>query len=79
MKQLKSWKNKTEKKKYLEKLMDSRLVQPRDYDMKNDHDLGEHITHPNFGFGFIERIIGKNKIVVFFEQFEKVLLQNWTT
>ncbi|MDH5580950.1 MAG: hypothetical protein OEY33_03525 [Bdellovibrionales bacterium] len=47
--------------------------------MKNDHDLGEHITHPNFGFGFIERIIGKNKIVVFFEQFEKVLLQNWTT
>lgn len=45
--------------------------------MRKAHDVGEHIYHPKFGLGFIESTIGENKIVVFFEQFEKTLLQNW--
>lgn len=78
MKFLKTWKNKTEKKAYLEKLVNENSLTATEYNMKNAHSVGEHISHPKFGLGFIERVIGQNKIVVFFEQFEKVLLQNWT-
>lgn len=78
MKVIPTWKNKTAKAEYLTSLINEASITPKEYDMKNDHIIGEHISHPKFGLGFIEKAIGHNKIVVFFEQFEKVLLNNWT-
>ena len=71
------WKNKTEKKEYLQSLIDSQDSSPREYDMKLSHEVGEFISHPKFGQGFVQGTIGHKKIEVYFELSEKVLLQNW--
>lgn len=74
---LKEWKNKTAKKQYLQSLIDSENISPTKYNKSRPHQIGQFIKHPKFGLGFIQGKIGENKIQVFFEQFEKVLLQNW--
>ena len=77
-KKLSSWKTITAKKEYLRSLIDSNKTEPTEYNMKNDHQKGDFVSHPKFGLGFVQGTIGEKKIQVFFEQFEKVLLQNWT-
>jgi hypothetical protein len=79
MKLSKLWKTKTEKKKYLDALINEDSVVPKVYNMKNDHEIGEFISHPKFGLGFIEKMVGQKKVLVFFEESEKTLLQNWAS
>lgn len=57
--------------------MSNENAKPRCYDMKNNYAVGEHISHPKFGFGFVDKTIGPNKIGIYFENFEKIFLQNW--
>ncbi len=71
------WKNKTAKKEYLQLLINSSEVEATNYDMSRPHQIGQLINHPKFGIGFIQGTIGENRIQVFFEESERVLLQNW--
>ena len=78
LKRMTSWKNKTAKKQYLKSLIDADNVTATQYNMSRPHRLGQFIQHPKFGHGFIQGILGENKIQVFFEAAEeRVLLQNW--
>ena len=71
------WTTKTDKKEYLEKLSQDSKEEPREYSTKEDFLLGEYIVHPKFGLGFIFNILSTTKIEVYFDQNEKILLQNW--
>lgn len=75
MKKVMSWKNKTAKKDYLKQLIESQNA--ISYDKNQNHNLGDYINHFMFGDGFIQKIISHTKIEVFFEESEKVMLQNW--
>ncbi len=77
MKKKISWKNKTVKKEYLEALKSDVSQEAISYNKDQNYDIGDYINHFKFGFGFIQRIISHTKIEVFFEDSEKVLLQNW--
>lgn len=72
------WRTKTAKKDYLQGLIEDEKIDPSSYAMKLSFELGELIEHPKFGLGFIQDTIGKQKVSVFFEDSEKVLLQNWS-
>ena len=76
-KKVTKWKNKTARKVYLQALIESDEMIPIKYNKSSPHLVGQFLKHPNFGLGFIHGMIGDNKIQVYFEQFEKVLLQNW--
>lgn len=72
------WTTKTEKNAYLKSLIDnSEKSAPKEYDLKLDYEVGDFLSHTQFGLGFIQKTMGKQKISVFFEDYEKVLLQNW--
>ncbi len=77
LKKITEWKNITAKRKYLQSLIESSSLEPTKYNKSRPHQIGQFIKHPEFGLGFIQGKIGENKIQVFFERFEKVLLQNW--
>ena len=71
------WRTKTDKKAYLRRLMDCKKTKPKIYRKERPHRLGQFIKHPKFGLGFVAYMISENKVEVFFEQGEKILLQNW--
>ena len=77
MKSIYRWNSKTAKKEYLEALISDEKKEAIPYDKGQSHNLGDYIDHPKFGFGFIQKIINHTKIGVFFEDSEKVMLQNW--
>ncbi len=77
MKKLPQWPTKTSKTDYLKKLMDDTKKNPVLYRKENNHQIGDYIQHNKFGFGFIQAIMSHTKIQVFFEESEKVMLQNW--
>ena len=70
-------KTKTAKKEFLQKLIEKESDNAETYNMGTDYEVGSFISHPKFGLGFIQEILGKTKVSVFFENGEKVLLQNW--
>ncbi len=77
MKKIISWKNKTTKKEHLKALLNDVSKEAISYNKDHNHDVGDYISHFKFGFGFIQKIISHTKIEVFFEDSEKVMLQNW--
>lgn len=77
MKKLIKWKSKTAKKEYLQALIKSAKNEPVSYDKNNNYIVGDYINHFKFGDGFIQKVLTKTKIEVFFEDSEKVLMQNW--
>ncbi len=78
MKKAVSWKNKTAKKEYLSALRTDVKEEATDYDKDKDHEVGDYINHFKFGYGFIQKVLSQTKIEVFFEDTERVLLQNWS-
>jgi hypothetical protein len=77
MKKIIQWKNKTAKKQHLQTLIEDDKQEATTYNKNDNHDVGDYIEHFKFGFGFIQNIISPTKIDVFFENSERVLLQNW--
>lgn len=72
-----TWKNKSAKKEYLNSLSENGKVDAVSYNKSINHEVGDYIKHFKFGFGFIQKVISHTKVEVFFEDSEKVLLQNW--
>lgn len=72
-----SWKTKVEKRDYLDALMGSKKKEAISYIKENEYKIGDFISHPKFGQGFIHNIMNKNKIEVYFNDSEKILVQNW--
>lgn len=77
MRKIVSWKNKTAKTQHLASLINDSKKEPVDYSVEQNHNVGDYIKHSKFGVGFIQKIINHTKIEVFFENSEKVMLQNW--
>lgn len=77
MKKVKIWKTQASKMKYLKGLMSDVKKEARVYEIDQNHDVGDYIKHTKFGFGFIQKIINKSKVEIFFEDSEKVMMQNW--
>lgn len=77
MKKVISWNSKSAKVEYLSRLMNDEKKVATMYRKEQGHTLGEYINHSKFGFGFIQRVTSDTTINVFFESFEKVLVQNW--
>jgi len=77
MKKVIKWKNKTAKEQFLKGLMDNGKKVPMSYDKVHNHQVGDYINHSKFGCGFIQKVINHTKIEVFFEDSERVMLQNW--
>jgi hypothetical protein len=48
-----------------------------DYNMQNEYEEMAAINHKNFGLGVITKVLDDNKIQVVFEDYTKVLAQNW--
>ena len=76
-KKILSWKNNRAKTEYLESLRSNVKKDAISYDKDQNYSVGDYITHFKFGFGFIQKVICPTKMEVFFENSEKVLLQNW--
>ena len=72
-----SWQNTAAKKKYLDSLVTNAKKEAISYQKDHNYSVGDYITHFKFGLGFIQKVIGPTKMEVFFEDSEKVLLQNW--
>lgn len=77
MKKVTTWKTKTSKKEFLEKLENDTSKEPIEYNKDNNFDVGDYINHTKFGNGFIQKVISNTKIEVFFIGSERILLQNW--
>lgn len=77
MKRIISWKNKTAKREHLRALINDVNIEAISYNKNQNHNVGDYINHFKFGFGFIQKIINNTKVEVFFEDSEKVMLQNW--
>lgn len=77
MKKIIRWKNRTAKKEHLSLLINNKKVDATDYNKDNNFEVGDYINHFKFGLGFVQNIINKSKIEVFFEDSERVMLQNW--
>lgn len=72
-----AWTNKSAKISYLKAGQEKAAKKFVDYDRSSSHNIGDYVSHLKFGYGFVQKIIGTNKIEVFFEDSEKTLLQNW--
>ena len=46
------------------------------YDTKQDHPIGSLVKHPKFGVGLSERTLNPQRVVVLFEDGERMLVQN---
>lgn len=77
MKKVIRWKNKTAKTEYLMALVSNKDEVPKTYDKDESYELGDYISHFKFGFGFVQKIINHTKVEVFFEDSERVMMQNW--
>jgi len=77
MKKIIKWKNKTAKKEYLKTLVANTDRIALSYSKEQNYEVGDYIKHFKFGPGFVQKVMGHQKIEVFFEGFEKVMLQNW--
>lgn len=77
MKQTVHWKNDKAKKEHLVALKSNIKKKATSYSIDQSYHVGDYINHFKFGFGFIQKIICHTKMEVFFEDSEKVLLQNW--
>jgi hypothetical protein len=45
----------------------------RDYAMDKEYRVGTVITHPNFGLGLVQRVVGNRKMEVLFEDGRKMM------
>jgi calcineurin-like phosphoesterase family protein len=70
-------KTKIEKKEHLNKLSNNPKTVAKVYKKETNYSLGDFIDHPKFGLGFILNIVNQTKIEVYFDESEKILLQNW--
>ncbi|MCO4755861.1 MAG: hypothetical protein KC478_15375 [Bacteriovoracaceae bacterium] len=77
MKVLSKWSNQTHKKNYLQDLILSEKLVAKEYSKNDSLGVGDFISHPKFGFGFVLNVISKTKVGIFFEGSEKIMLQNW--
>ncbi len=57
-------------------LMDHNLNQALPYSIKSKFVLGDKIDHPSFGTGFVESLLGADKINILFKAGEKTLMHN---
>jgi hypothetical protein len=74
---LKKLTTKTAKKNHLTKLINNKKIEAVPYNMKEVYEAGTLLEHKKFGIGFIEGLVGENKMNVFFEDSERTLLQNF--
>jgi len=74
----KGWKTITQKKDFLNSLMDDKKKTATSYVKENVYEVGDYISHSKFGLGFIHNILNKDKIEVFFKESERILVQNWS-
>ena len=74
---LMKWKNKKEKMEYLSNLINTPLLDATTYSKFGNHETGDFVSHQKFGLGFIQKVISNTRIEVFFNDSEKILLQNW--
>ncbi len=72
------WKNKTQRKEHLIALSNNPQKEAIPYLKEENYELGDYLAHPKFGLGFIHNVINTTKIEVFFQDSEKILLQNWS-
>ena len=72
-----TWTSKSAKVSYLNAGHKKTVSKFVEYDRSSSHNIGDYVSHLKFGYGFVQKIIGTNKIEVFFEDSEKTLLQNW--
>ncbi len=47
------------------------------YNMRDLYDQFDLIDHPKFGMGFVKEFVGRDKVSVFFEDKERILLMNF--
>ncbi|HEY8495126.1 MAG TPA: hypothetical protein VIN04_14635 [Myxococcota bacterium] len=47
---------------------------PRPYDARESYQPGDRVEHPAFGPGVVERLLGANKVQVFFSSGSRVLV-----
>lgn len=69
--------SKRAKKEYLDQLIESPKQEAVSYEKENNYDVGDFINHFKFGFGLVQKVVSDSKIEIFFEDSEKVMLQNW--
>lgn len=47
------------------------------YNMRDLYQQFDLIDHPKFGMGFVKEFVGRDKVSVFFEDKERILLMNF--
>ncbi len=77
MKVITQWKNQSQKKTYLKDLILSKKLVAKEYSKNDSHGVGDFVSHPIFGLGFVSNVISKTKVGIFFEESDKIMLQNW--
>ena len=67
--------NKEEKLAHLESLQRIPSINPRKYDASEGYQRLDYIDHNEFGIGFVEEVVDRKTIKVFFPVGEQVLAQ----
>ena len=65
-----------EKKDFLKGLVSNKNRVPKDYKVIEDYFLGDFIVHQKFGHGFVQALVDKEKMQVYFDLGEKTLLHS---
>lgn len=61
----------------LANLIEAEGDQAKKYHMKSRYEQFDLIDHPKFGLGFVKDFLGRDKMLVFFADKERIMLMNF--